>query len=72
MSGDLLDYRPVLWLLMASAAVALLVSPWFISMFGLGAAVGLAGRTHRRQRAARAARAAAAPPPTRRARTRRR
>ena len=47
MSGDWMDYRPVLWALMAAAAVGLLIRPWFISLFLVGMAIGLAARIWR-------------------------
>ena len=50
MSGSWLAYRPVLWCLMLAAAVALVVNPWFISLFLVGAAIGLAARIWRGQR----------------------
>ena len=50
-----MDYRPVLWALMAAAAVALLVNPWFISLFLVGAAIGIGARVRQRRRQARAA-----------------
>ena len=43
-------YRPVIWALMAAAAVALLVNPWFVSMFLVGVAIGLGARIWRGQR----------------------
>ena len=48
-----LAYRPVLWWLMLAAAVALLVNPWFVSLFLVGMAIGLAARIWRGQRRAR-------------------
>lgn len=47
MNGTWMDYRPVLWALMAAAAVALLVTPWYISLFLVGAAIGIALRVRR-------------------------
>jgi hypothetical protein len=42
-------YRPVIWALMAAVAVALLVNPWFVSMFLVGVAIGLGARIWRGQ-----------------------
>jgi hypothetical protein len=52
-ASGLLAYRPVLWWLMLAAAVALLVNPWFVSLFLVGMAIGLAARIRRGQRRAR-------------------
>jgi hypothetical protein len=37
-------YRPAIWSLMAAIAVALVVKPWFVSLFLVGVAIGLALR----------------------------
>ena len=52
MTGDWRDFRPAIWALMLAVAVALLVNPWFVSLFFVGCAVGLAARTLRLRRAA--------------------
>jgi hypothetical protein len=57
-TGDWRDFRPTIWSVMLAVAVALLVNPWFISLFFVGAAIGLTGRTLRLRRDA-ARRAAA-------------
>jgi hypothetical protein len=54
MTGDWRDYRPTIWSLMAAVAVALLVRPWFISLFLVGVAIGLGARIWRAKRARRA------------------
>jgi hypothetical protein len=48
------DYRPVIWSLMAAVAVALLVKPWFVSLFLVGFAIGLGARIWRGRRRRRA------------------
>ena len=53
MTGDWRDYRPAIWSLMAALAVALLIKPWFISLFLVGVAIGLGMRIWRARRAAR-------------------
>ena len=54
MTGDWRDYRPMIWSLMAAVAVALLVTPWFISLFLVGVAIGLGARIWRAKRRRRA------------------
>jgi len=53
-AGDWKDYRPVIWSLMAAVAVALLVNPWFVSLFLVGVAIGLGARIWRGRRSRRA------------------
>ena len=53
MTGDWRDYRPMIWSLMAAVAVALLVKPWFISLFLVGVAIGLGARIWRARRSGR-------------------
>lgn len=53
MTGDWKVYRPMIWSLMAAVAVALLVKPWFISLFLVGIAIGLGARIWRAQRSRR-------------------
>ncbi len=40
MNGDWRVWRPAIWLVMLGIAVALLVSPWYISAVFVGAAIG--------------------------------
>ena len=53
MTGDWRDYRPMIWSLMAAVAVALLVKPWFVSLFLVGFAIGLGARIWRARRSRR-------------------
>jgi hypothetical protein len=53
MTRDWKVYRPMIWSLMAAVAVALLVTPWFISLFLVGVAIGLGARIWRAQRSRR-------------------
>jgi len=56
MNGDWRVWRPAIWLVMLGIAVALLVSPWYVSAVFFGAAIGSAIRIRqRRQRAVAAA-----------------
>jgi hypothetical protein len=51
MSDDWRVYRPAIWMAMLGIAVLLLVSPWYLAAFPLGAALGLAFKiTRQRQR----------------------
>jgi hypothetical protein len=52
MTGDWRDFRPTIWSLMVAIAVALLVNPWYVAVFFVGAAIGLAARTIRMRRRA--------------------
>lgn len=51
MNGDWRVWRPAIWLVMLGIAVALLVSPWYISAVFFGAAIGSVIRIRQRQRA---------------------
>ena len=53
MTGSWKDYRPMIWSLMAAVAVALLITPWFISLFLVGFAIGLSTRIWRGRRSRR-------------------
>ena len=55
MNGDWRVWRPAIWLVMLGIAVALLVSPWYISAVFFGAAIGAAIRIRQRRRAVAAA-----------------
>jgi uncharacterized membrane protein YdbT with pleckstrin-like domain len=50
MNGDWRVWRPAIWLVMLGIAVALLVSPWYISAVFFGAAIGAAIRIRQRRR----------------------
>jgi hypothetical protein len=52
MTGDWRVWRPAIWLAMLGIAVALLVSPWYLSAVFFGAAIGSAIRIRQRQRRA--------------------
>jgi hypothetical protein len=49
--GDWRDYRPAIWLTMFGIAVALLVTPFYLSAVLFGAAIGAAIRIRQRRRA---------------------
>jgi hypothetical protein len=55
MNGDWRVWRPAIWLVMLGIAVALLVSPWYVSALFFGAAIGSAIRIRQRRRRAVAA-----------------
>jgi hypothetical protein len=55
MNGDWRVWRPAIWLVMLGIAIALLVSPWYVSAVFFGAAIGSAIRIRQRQRAVAAA-----------------
>jgi hypothetical protein len=48
--GDWRAYRVSIWMVLVGIAVALLVSPWVISVFFFGGAIGLAARVTQRRR----------------------
>jgi hypothetical protein len=48
--GDWRDWRPAIWLTMLGIAVALLVSPAYLSAILFGAAIGAAIRIRQRRR----------------------
>ena len=50
MTGDWRDYRPAIWLTMAGIAVAILVTPFYLSAILFGAAIGAAIRIRQRRR----------------------
>jgi hypothetical protein len=49
-TGDWRDWRPAIWLTMLGIAVALLVTPAFLSAILFGAAIGAAIRIRQRRR----------------------
>jgi hypothetical protein len=49
-TGDWRDYRPAIWLTMLGIAVALLVTPPYLSAILFGAAIGAAIRIRQRRR----------------------
>jgi hypothetical protein len=51
--GDWRDYRPAIWLTMLGIAVALLVTPFYVSALLFGAAIGAAIRIRQRRRSKR-------------------
>jgi hypothetical protein len=51
--GDWRDYRPAIWLTMLGIAVALLVTPAYLSAILFGAAIGAAIRIRQRRRSKR-------------------
>ena len=53
MKGDWRDYRPAIWLTMLGIAVALLVTPFYLSAVLFGAAIGAAIRIRQRRRSRR-------------------
>ena len=53
MRGDWRDWRPAIWLTMLGIAVALLVTPWYLSALLFGAAIGSAIRIRQRRRSQR-------------------
>ena len=53
MTGDWRDYRPAIWLTMLGIAVALLVTPFYLSALLFGAAIGIAIRIRQRRRSKR-------------------
>jgi hypothetical protein len=55
MNDDWRVWRPAIWLAMLGVAVALLVSPWYLSAVFFGAAIGSAIRIRQRRRRAVAA-----------------
>ena len=50
MNADWRIYRPAIWSLMLALAVALVVKPWFLSLFLVGIAIGMVAKTWRIQR----------------------
>jgi hypothetical protein len=48
--GDWRDWRPAIWLTMLGIAVALLVTPFYVSALLFGAALGVAIRIRQRRR----------------------
>ena len=53
MTGDWRDWRPAIWLTMLGIAMALLVTPWYLSALLFGAAIGAAFRIRQRRRSQR-------------------
>jgi hypothetical protein len=51
--GDWRDWRPAIWLAMLGIAVALLVTPFYVSAILFGAAIGTAIRIRQRRRSQR-------------------
>jgi hypothetical protein len=51
--GDWRDWLPAIWLTMLGIAVALLVTPFYVSALLFGAAIGFAIRIRQRRRSQR-------------------
>ena len=51
--GGWRDYRPAIWTALVGVAVVALVSPWPVSIFFFGAAIGIGLRVRQRHRRAR-------------------
>jgi uncharacterized membrane protein YqgA involved in biofilm formation len=62
MAGDWRIWRPAIWLTMLGIAVALLVSPVYISAIFFGAAIGTAIRIEQRRRRVATGKRASEPP----------